>query len=144
MHRGQPDEAVQNRHELRHVRHFHSCSKHGANDGAHGERAREQAVASDLLADERGHDGDGHADLVVGAWQQRSAAPAAGKVYLYSGKDGTLIRAWTSKIMGETFGFDATGLGDVDGDGTIDLLLTSAWSTIRGAKSGRVWVVSGR
>lgn len=89
-------------------------------------------------------DGDGHADLVVGAWQHASAAPAGGKVYLYSGKDGSLIRAWTSKVMGETFGFDATGMGDVDGDGTIDLLLTSGWSPASGPKSGRMFVVSSR
>ena len=89
-------------------------------------------------------DGDGHADLVVGAWQQASGAPAGGKVYLYSGKDGTLIRAWTSKVMGETFGFDATGVGDVNGDGIIDLLLTSGWSPASGARSGRMFVVSSR
>ena len=89
-------------------------------------------------------DGDGHADLVIGAWQHASAAPAGGKVYLYSGKDGSLIRAWTSKVMGETFGFDATGMGDVDGDGVIDLLLTSAWSPASGARSGRMFVVSSR
>jgi hypothetical protein len=87
-------------------------------------------------------DGDGHADLVIGAWQYAGAAASGGKVYLYSGKDGSLIRAWTGKVMGETLGFDATGLGDVDGDGTIDLLVTSAWSALHGTHSGRVFVIS--
>ena len=68
---------------------------------------------------------------------------AGGKVYLHSGKDGTLIRAWTCRVMGDTFGFDATGMGDVDGDGATDFLLTSAWSGIRGVKSGRVFVLAG-
>jgi len=89
-------------------------------------------------------DGDGHADLVIGAWQQANAAASGGKVYLYSGKDGSLIRAWTGKVMGETFGFDATGIGDVDGDGAIDLLLTSAWSAINGTKSGRMFIISSK
>jgi len=89
-------------------------------------------------------DGDGHDDLVVGAWQHAGAAASGGKVYLYSGKDGSLIRAWTGKVMGETFGFDATGMGDVDGDGSIDLLLTSAWSAIHGSRSGRVFLISSR
>jgi hypothetical protein len=33
---------------------------------------------------------------------------------------------------------------DVDGDGAIDFLLTSAWSAINGTRSGRMYVVSGR
>jgi len=86
---------------------------------------------------------DGHADLVVGAWQNHEAAPSGGKVYLYSGADGTLLRTLTGKVMGETLGFDATGVGDVDGDGAIDLLLTSAWSAVSGAHSGRMFIVAG-
>jgi len=89
-------------------------------------------------------DGDGHADLIIGAWQHAGAAPSGGKVYLFSGRDGTLLRAWTSRVMGETFGFDATGMGDVDGDGVIDLLLTSGWSAVNGPRSGRMFVVSSR
>ncbi|MEM9595966.1 MAG: FG-GAP-like repeat-containing protein, partial [Acidobacteriota bacterium] len=88
-------------------------------------------------------DGDGHDDLVVGAWQHAGGAPSGGKVYLYSGKDGTPIRAITGRVMGDTFGFDATGMGDVDGDGTIDLLLTSAWSAVEGPRSGRIFLIGG-
>ena len=86
-------------------------------------------------------DGDGYADMAVGSWQFSGAAPGGGKVRLHSGKDGSLIRAWTCKTMGDTFGFDTTGLGDVDGDGTIDLLITSAWSAVKGFRSGRVFVI---
>ena len=88
-------------------------------------------------------DHDGHDDIIVGAWQYSAAAPSGGKVYLFSGKTGALLRAWTGKVQGETFGFDATGMGDVDGDGTIDLLLTSAWSAIKGPQSGRMYILSG-
>ncbi len=87
--------------------------------------------------------GDGHADLVVGGWQHRSAALSGGKIYVYSGKDGELLESFTGKIPGETLGFDADGLGDVDGDGRYDYLVTSAWSLIRGVRSGRALVVSG-
>lgn len=86
---------------------------------------------------------DGYADVAVGSWQFSEAAPSGGKVRLHSGRDGSLIRSWTCKTMGETFGFDTTGLGDVDGDGTIDLLITSAWSAINGFQSGRVFVIRG-
>ena len=88
-------------------------------------------------------DRDGHADLVIGAWQHASRAASGGKIYLYSGKTGALIRAWTGTVPGETLGFDATGIGDVNGDGVPDMLLTSAWSAINGTRSGRVFIVSG-
>jgi hypothetical protein len=89
-------------------------------------------------------DRDGWDDLVIGAWQHASAAPSGGKVYLYSGRDGSLIRTWTGKVPGETLGFDATGMGDVNGDGTPDLLVTSAWSAVEGTRTGRMYVLSGR
>jgi hypothetical protein len=87
---------------------------------------------------------DGHDDLVVGAWQHASAAASGGKLYVHSGKDGALLQTVTGKVMGETLGFDTTGLGDVDGDGTVDFLVTSAWSGIEGFQSGRTLVISGR
>jgi hypothetical protein len=87
-------------------------------------------------------DGDGHADLIVGAWQYAVAALSGGRAYLYSGKDGRLMKTFTCRIPGDTFGFDAVNLGDVDGDGTIDFLITSGWSGIHGFHSGRVFIVS--
>jgi hypothetical protein len=87
-------------------------------------------------------DGDGRADLIVGAWQYAGAAVSGGRAYLYSGKDGSLIKTFTCRIPEDTFGFDAVGIGDVDGDGTIDLLITSAWSGVAGHRSGRVFVIS--
>ena len=89
-------------------------------------------------------DGDGIGDLVIGAWQNREGAASGGKVYLYSaaGK-GRLLRSWTCKQSGDTLGFDACGIGDVDGDGFVDFLLTSAWSNRRGQKTGRVFIVAG-
>ena len=87
-------------------------------------------------------DGDGRPDLVIGAWQYHATAPSAGRVSLYSGRDGRLLRTYTSRIANETLGFDAVGIGDVNGDGVVDLLVTSAWSGIHGARSGRVYVIS--
>ena len=93
------------------------------------------SVAGDL-------DGDGHADLAVCAWQYGGAAPSGGRIYLYSGKDGRLLRTITCRIPGDTLGFDSVGIGDTDGDGTVDLLVTSAYSGINGYHSGRVFIVS--
>lgn len=93
------------------------------------------AIAGDV-------DGDGVPDLVVGAWQYAAVAASAGRVYLVSGKDGHVIRTYTCRVPGDTLGFDAVGMGDVDGDGTSDLLLTSGWSGVHGFHSGRVFVIS--
>jgi hypothetical protein len=87
-------------------------------------------------------DGDGHADLAVGAWQYGAAAMSGGRIYLYSGKDGRLLRTITGRVPGDTLGFDSVGIGDTDGDGTVDLLVTSAYSAVNGYRSGRVFVVS--
>jgi len=127
-----------------------STGKIYVHSGATGERLR--VLAGEARGDGFGIgpadagdvNGDGHADLIVGAWQQGSGAPSGGKVYLYSGKDGGLLRTITSKVPGETFGFDATGMGDVDGDGPIDFLLTSAWSPVKGPRSGRMFLIAGQ
>ncbi|MEP6885303.1 MAG: FG-GAP-like repeat-containing protein [Gammaproteobacteria bacterium] len=87
-------------------------------------------------------DGDGYPDLIVGAWQYGKAAVSGGRAYLYSGKDGHLIKTYTCRTPGDTFGFDAVGIGDVEGLGMVDLLITSGWSAVSGHHSGRVFIIS--
>lgn len=87
---------------------------------------------------------DGFDDLLIGAWQYAGAAPSGGRVYLYSGKDRRVLRTVTGRIPGETLGFDATGIGDVNRDGVIDLLVTSSWSNVNGFRSGRMYIISGK
>ena len=86
-------------------------------------------------------DGDGIPDLIVGAWQYSVHGNSAGRAYLHSGKDGRLLKTYTCRIPGDTFGFDAVGMGDA-GDGTAGLLITSAWSGVHGFHSGRVFLIS--
>ncbi len=87
--------------------------------------------------------GDGRADLVVGSWQHGSAAWSGGRVTVYSGRDGAVLQRFTGRIPGETLGFDAVGIGDVDGDRREDFLITSAYSMVNGLRSGRVYIVAG-
>jgi len=105
-----------------------------------GETAGEGFGTTHATAGDVNH--DGHADLIVGSWQYAGAAISGGRAYLYSGKDGKLLHTYTSRIPGDTFGFDAVGIGDVDGDGVTDLLITSAWSGVHGFHSGRLFVIS--
>jgi hypothetical protein len=87
-------------------------------------------------------DRDGVPDLAVGAWQHGSAAASGGRIYLHSGKDGRLLGTITGRVPGETLGFDSVGIGDADGDGDEDFLVTSAYSGINGYHSGRLFIVS--
>jgi FG-GAP repeat len=76
---------------------------------------------------EAGHvNHDGRIDLAVGSYTASDGAPAAGRVDVRSGRTGNVLRTITSTTEGENLGFDAVGVGDVNRDGRIDLLISAA------------------
>ncbi|MDQ4074656.1 MAG: VCBS repeat-containing protein [Chloroflexota bacterium] len=69
--------------------------------------------------------GDDHDDLIVAAWSSSAGgAPAAGKVYIYSGADGSILHTATGTTAEYYLGVDALGVGDVNLDGEPDYLVT--------------------
>ncbi|GAB5497678.1 MAG: hypothetical protein Phyf2KO_27580 [Phycisphaerales bacterium] len=68
---------------------------------------------------------DGHDDIVVGSYTSRDAASNAGKIDVFSGADGSILRTVTNTVAGYQFGFDAVGIGDVNGDNLIDFLVAA-------------------
>jgi hypothetical protein len=70
--------------------------------------------------------GDGHADVIVGAYRGRNStarrAPATGYVRVYSGFDGTQLYQVNGDNNGDEFG-RAVAAADVDGDGFADVVV---------------------
>jgi hypothetical protein len=83
--------------------------------------------------------GDGLADLIIAAWVSPVGAPRAGKIFVYTG-NGDVVETFTHTVAQATFGFDANGLGDVDGDGRGDYLVTAAEDL--GAR-GKAYIIKG-
>jgi hypothetical protein len=86
---------------------------------------------------------DGHDDVFIAAWVGDAGANDAGKGYVQSGKDGSLIRTMTGTQMNLQLGYDAIGVGDVNGDGAPDFMLTGPLGNLNGAASGVAYVIAG-
>ncbi|HUU46110.1 MAG TPA: hypothetical protein VM118_10300 [Acidobacteriota bacterium] len=86
-------------------------------------------------------DGDTVPELLVGA-EQYSGAP--GYASLYSGRTGAFMHMFTGDGVGDLFGHDVAGAGDVDNDGTPDLIIGAQENDAGGDNAGRAYVYSGQ
>ncbi|MBK8975441.1 MAG: FG-GAP repeat protein [Planctomycetes bacterium] len=85
-------------------------------------------------------DGDGRPDFLVGAPDDASAGTGAGATFLFSGRDGRLLRQLLPLAAGERFGHSVSGVGDTNGDGTPDLLVGAPAA----AGGGAAYLIEGR
>jgi len=81
------------------------------------------------------HDRDGNPDLFVGAPGRDS-----GRVYLLSGKNGTVLRTYAPQEDGGSFGWYVARLDDLDGDGFPDLAVGAPFAG--DPMVGAVWILS--
>jgi hypothetical protein len=86
---------------------------------------------------------DGHADLIVAAYTSNAGAELGGKTYLISGADASVLRTFTDTVPHDYSGVDALGLGDVNGDGYTDFVITAPGPAFDGVGPGIVYVVAG-
>ena len=69
--------------------------------------------------------GDGVADLIVGAPFDRDNGVFSGNVRVFSGVDGSIIYSFDGDAAFEQFGQSVSGVGDVNGDGVADFLVSA-------------------
>jgi len=95
-------------------------------------------------------DGDGLADVLVGARQNDRAGEDAGAAYLQLGPfEGTIDLAqadvtWLGEAGGDQAGRKVAGAGDVDGDGLGDLLIGAHFEGSAATDAGAAYLVLGR
>ncbi|MHC4823229.1 MAG: hypothetical protein ACYTEP_04335 [Planctomycetota bacterium] len=109
-------------------------------DGESGDHRFGTSVAA--LAD---INSDGIDDILVGAPQVDTAGGTkAGRLYVYSGADGSLLQQVDGTGQNMKLGENAATAGDIDGDGITDLLVGIPKENFGGAPdSGLVQVYSG-
>jgi hypothetical protein len=86
-------------------------------------------------------DGDGVADLLVGAPGGMSGV--VGKAKLFSGATRTLLREFSGDTPNDQFGAIVDDLGDVDGDGVRDFAIAAPARVDPGAPLGAIFFMSG-
>lgn len=87
-------------------------------------------------------DGDGHDDVIVAAYLSSAGVEQGGKVTVYSGADGSILHQVTGSVPYDLLGVDALSLGDLDGDGGQEYLLTAAGLSFGGVDVGHNYVIS--
>lgn len=94
-------------------------------------------------------DGDGLADLLVGApWADVIANNGGAGYLIYAPTSGTITLPDGATRLGGPVSYDraghaVAGPGDVTGDGVADLLIASPYVTTSGSSGGTAWLVAG-
>lgn len=83
-------------------------------------------------------DEDGFADVIIGA----PFAEQSGRAYVYSGKDGSLLRTFKGANPGDLFGVGVSYMADANGDDVVELVIGAAQTVT--TKLGYVQVYSGK
>ncbi|MEO6709004.1 MAG: integrin alpha, partial [Planctomycetota bacterium] len=87
--------------------------------------------------------GDGKDDFAVGAPYADPNGAASGKVRVFSGATGSQLYAVNGSAAAENFGITISGAGDVDRDGTPDLIVGAPYASGPALQSGVAKVFSG-
>ena len=91
--------------------------------------------------------GDGYADVIVGAYNYTNDQVAEGRTYVYLGSAVGLASspAWTAEgdLEGASFGYSVATAGDVNGDGYADVIVGGIFYNNGETEEGRAYVYLG-
>ena len=87
--------------------------------------------------------GDGYADLIVGAYLDANNGPDSGSARVFSGGDGSVLYTFDGDSTGDFLGLSVSDAGDVNGDGYADLFVGAPYSDSNDTNSGTARVLSG-
>ena len=87
--------------------------------------------------------GDGYADLIVGAHLDNNNGFSSGSARVFSGVDGSILYTFNGDGAGDEFGKSVSAAGDVNGDGHTDLIVGADFDDNNGNGSGSARVFSG-
>lgn len=91
-------------------------------------------------------DGDGFDDVILGSPDNPDNGAFAGKAWVRSGLDGSLLYEYEGAVTGpspDQFGMSVAGIGDANGDGIGDFAVGAVGENFPGLGSGSVRVYSG-
>lgn len=84
---------------------------------------------------------DGYDDLIIGAPETFTLDIDPGRAYVFSGKTGDTLYAYTGEASGDRFGYNVASAGDVDNDGFDDFIIGAIDNN---SNRGRAYVFSGK
>ena len=87
--------------------------------------------------------GDGYADLVVGAVGEDANGIDSGAAYVFSGRDGSVLHKFGGSFAKARFGGAVSGAGDVNGDGFADVIVGGQPDNGTPQPNGHARVLSG-
>jgi len=88
-------------------------------------------------------DGDSKGDVLVGAPKNDAGGVSAGRAYVRSGANGSILYTLTGEAAGDEFGRGLAGLGDINQDGMGDFAVSAPFNDEASGNAGKIYVFSG-